>query len=229
MTELYKRLKAKQLSFYHVCEVGVYLPQTSNIIDFIQDGIPATLVEADPEVVEKIKQSFKNYPITVHAVAVWDYNGLLTLSKASASTFVSALKSSPALENDRYQIKQETTVEVPCQRFSEIDDGTIDLLSVDIEGSEWYVLKYLTSRPKVISLETHGKFYTNPFMAEIEAWMKNNKYEIWYKDATDSVYIQANTFPIGLFEKIALRLRQIAISLRKKKKYLKISHKKSPN
>jgi FkbM family methyltransferase len=156
MTELYKRLKAKQLSFRHVCEVGVYLPHTSNIIDFIQDGIRTTLVEADPEVVIKINQFFKDYPIQVHAVAIWDYSGHLKLSKASASTFVSALKTSPALENDRYQIQEEKTVEVPCQRFSDIDDGTIDLLSIDIEGSEWYVLKYLTSRPKVISIETHG-------------------------------------------------------------------------
>jgi hypothetical protein len=41
------------------------------------------------------------------------------------------------------------------------------LLSVDTEGCEWYALKNLKSRPKVISLETHGKYYTNAYIKEI--------------------------------------------------------------
>ncbi len=79
---------------------------------------------------------------------------------------------SPAQVNDDYQIRKEDRFQVGCVRFDEIDDGSIDLLSVDTEGSEWYVLKYLKSRPLVISVETHGKSYLNPFFGEISAWME---------------------------------------------------------
>jgi FkbM family methyltransferase len=187
---IYSRLKRRGIAFKHVCEVGVYLPETSNIIDFIKNGVRATLVEADPDTVIKIKDYFLNYNIQVVPVAIWDNNGIIKLSKAAASTFVTQLQSSPAIVNDSYRVSEDNTFEVPCRKFSEIDDGTIDLLSVDIEGGEWYVIKHLKSRPSVISIETHGKYYTNPFIKEIESWMGYENYNTWYKDSSDTVYIK---------------------------------------
>jgi len=187
---IYRRLKERSLQFTHVCEVGVYLPETSNIINFIKDGVRATLVEADPETVEKISACFSGYNIEVVPVAVWDTSGIIKLSKAAASTFVTQLEASPAIINDKYQVKEENTFEVACKVFSEIDDGSIDLLSVDIEGGEWYVIKHLKSRPKVISIETHGKYYVNPFIKEIEAWLVKENYTAWYKDRSDTVYVK---------------------------------------
>jgi len=188
--KIYRGLKRRNIQFQHVCEVGVYLPETSNVINFIMDGIRTTLVEADPETVKKIKTYFSGYNIEVFPVAVWDNDGVIKLSKANASTFVSELKSSPALVNDQYIVEEKNTFEVPCRVFSSMDDGTIDLLSVDIEGAEWYVIKNLVSRPKVISIETHGKYYTNPYMAEISNWLQKENYETWYKDGSDTVFIQ---------------------------------------
>lgn len=223
MTTLYKRLKQKNVTFGQVCEVGVYVPTVSNIGDFIKDGLPATLVEADPDIAIEIEEYFKDYNIVVYPFAMWDYSGTLQLSKAAASTFVSALTSSPALENDGFQVKAETTFDVPCKRFSEIDTGKFDLLSIDIEGSEWYVLKYMVSRPKVISVETHGKFYINPFIKEITKWMEDNDYLIWYKDRSDSVYIKRGFFEITVYEKISLRLKNSWLDLRRQKRHFKRS------
>lgn len=188
--DIYRKTRARGLSFSHVCEVGVYLPETSNIIDFISNGIKATLVEADPDTVIKIKKFFAGKDIVVHSVAVFDREGTIKLSRAAASTFVSDLPASPALVNDQYQIKESDTFEVPCKKFSSLDDSTIELLSVDIEGAEWYVIQDLVSRPKVISIETHGKAYVNPFMSEISAWLDSNNYIIWYKDLSDSIYVK---------------------------------------
>ena len=225
MTTLYQRLKAKNVAFKHVCEVGVYVPTVSNIGDFIKDGTPATLVEADPDIAVEIESYFSGYDIRVHPFAMWDFNGTLQLSKAAASTFVSALVSSPALENDGFQIKEETIFDVPCKRFSEIDTGNFDLLSIDIEGSEWYVLKYMISRPNVISVETHGKFYVNPFIKEIVQWMQDNEYVIWYKDRSDSVYIKRGFFKITALDKIALSLKNTWLGLRRQKRHFKRSNK----
>jgi FkbM family methyltransferase len=221
MKQIYSKLKERNITPTHVCEVGVYLPETSNIIDFIKDGIKATLVEADPATVEKIRTYFKGYDITLHPYAVWDHNGVIKLSKANASTFVTSLESSPAIENDKYKVKEEDTFEVPCRIFSDLDDGTIDLLSVDIEGSEWYVIKYLKSRPRIISIETHGKYYTNPFIKEITAWIEENNYTPWFKDGSDTVYVRKDVFMPNAADKKLARNAERKIKWKKFKRIFK--------
>ena len=221
LKKIYRKSKKRDMSFRHVCEVGVYLPETSNIIDFIKDGIRATLVEADMDKVEKIKSYFNGYNINIFRVAVWDYSGIIKLSKAAASTFVTELKSSPAVVNDKYKISQEDTFEVPCMIFSDIDDSTIDLLSIDIEGSEWYVLKYLKSRPAVISVETHGKYYTNPFITEIQDWMERENYILWFKDASDTVFVRRNVLIPSIADKINNRLVEVKLGWKKFKRNFK--------
>ena len=218
---IYARLKRRGILFQHVCEVGVYLPETSNIIDFIKAGVRATLVEADPDTVAKIKDYFLGYNIQVVPVAVWDNNGVIKLSKAAASTFVTQLQSSPAIVNDDYKVSEENTFKVPCLKFSEIDDGTIDLLSVDIEGGEWYVVKHLISRPSVISIETHGKYYTNPFIKEIESWMAHENYITWYKDLSDTVFIKRDLLQPTTSEIVSTQLTLFKLSLKKFKRILK--------
>lgn len=221
LKKIYRKLKKRNIIFRHVCEVGVYLPETSNIVDFIKDGVRATLLEADMDKVEKIKSYFKGYNINIFPVAVWDYNGTIQLSKAAASTFVTELKSSPAIINDKYKINEGDTFEVPCMIFSDIDDGTIDLLSIDIEGSEWYVLKYLKSRPAVISVETHGKYYTNPFITEIQNWMMRENYILWFKDASDTVFVHKNVLVPDMVDKINNRLVEGKLLWKKFKRIFK--------
>ncbi len=194
MKRLYKKLAGKQLKFKNICEVGVFLPEYSNIIDFIRQGIPTTLVEADPVVAEKIKEYYKGYPVTVHAVAIFDHNGTIELSRNDQSTFVTAVQSSPAIVNDGYRQKKSDVFITRCCLFSEIDEGNFDLISIDIEGCEWYVIGDMTSRPRVISVETHAKSYINPHMGKITAWMKANNYVLWYKDLSDSVYVRGDQF-----------------------------------
>ena len=219
--KIYKKLKSRNVEFKHVCEVGVYLPETSNIIDFIKDGIRTTLVEADAVTNEKIKIYFKDYNIELFPFAIWDYNGTIKLSKAAASTFVTQLESSPAIINDKYIINEENTFEVSCKIFSDIDDGTIDLLSIDIEGCEWYVIKHLKSRPSVISVETHGKYYTNPFINEIINWMKKENYIIWYKDGSDTVFIKENLFVPNTNDKIETKLAELKLKWKRFKRIFK--------
>ena len=217
MPTLYQRVAEKGINVSHVCEVGVFEPATSNVLGFINQNIRATLVEADPEVARRVEQYFSGHPITVHPVAVWDYSGRQKLARASASTFVVGVKSSPTLANDNYQINEANTVDVDGVVFSAIDDGTIDLLSIDIEGGEWYVLKHMVSRPSIISIETHGKNYVNPFMTEIADWMRQNGYRVWYKDNTDSVYSRQGVIAPTLTDTVALRLKEFRISFRRQK------------
>lgn len=224
--KIFKRLNERHLRFKHVCEVGVYLPETSNVINFIQTGSRATLVEADPVIIKKIKEFFANYDVSVVNVAIWETNGTVKLSKAAASTFVTDLESSPAIINDSYEFSEENTFEVRSQIFSEIDDGTIDLLSIDIEGSEWFVIKNLVSRPKVISVETHGKYYCNPHLKEILSWMERNNYKIWYKDSSDTVFVQNEFLKPSLIDTIQAHLVEVKLNWKRCKRRFQLEMKR---
>jgi FkbM family methyltransferase len=220
--QIYTKIKEKQISIEHACEVGVYLPETSNVLDFAFDGVRTTLVEPEPKSIAAIEEYFEGMAnIKLHKVAVYERNGKLSLSKAESSTFATELEASPALVNDKYVRKEENNIEVDCVRFSEIDDKTIDLLSIDTEGCEWYVLSDLQSRPKVISVETHGKYYTNPFIKKIESWMLENGYKVWFMDKSDTVYVLNNLFELTTSDKASLTIVKAKNKLKKMKKILK--------
>jgi len=221
ISELQQALNDRGFKPRHVSEVGVWHPQTSNVRGYIHQGIRATLVEPDPESAALIRQEFPADNLTLHQVAVFERNGELELCKRAASTFVKSLPSSPTLVNDRFEIDDADTLVVQARVFNEIDDGSIDLISIDVEGSEWYVLQNMLSRPTVISIETHGGLYTNPYLGEIRAWLDNNHYLIWYKDKSDSVYVRKDSIHISLGDRLRLFLRNIHLALRRFRKRVK--------
>lgn len=218
---IFNEVQKKGLSINHACEIGVFLPETSNIIDFINDENvnKISLVEPNPRIVKKIKEFFKDKTnIDLYPIAIHEYNGVLNLFEAEASTFAEGLPSSPAMINDQYEKQEVKKIETECKLFSEIDKGDIDLLSIDTEGCEWYAVKTMVSRPKIISIETHGKFYTNPFIKEIKNWMSVEGYEEWYKTKSDTVYFKKGVFELESTEKKNLRSMNFYISLRKAKR-----------
>jgi hypothetical protein len=75
--------------------------------------------------------------------------------------------------------------------------------------------------PDIISIETHGKYYTNPNIADITGWMKANNYILWYKDNSDSIYVKEGVFEISLSEKVQLLLKDMAISFVKMKRFFR--------
>ncbi len=219
---LFNRVNERGFKPSHVAEVGVYKPQTSNIYDFIKAGVRTTLVEPDPKSIAQIKEHFAGLQnIKLHEVAVFDREGEIELIQREASTFVSELKDSPAICNDSYQARNEDKFVVKCVTFDKIDDGSIDLLSVDVEGSEWYILKNLQSRPAVISLETHGAAYLNPNLDDINTWMKNNGYKVWYKNSSDTVFVKPSVIEITAADKTALKLANLYLKFNRFRKRLK--------
>lgn len=218
MKRIYRKCQQKNFIPKHVAEVGVYLPEISNVIDFAKEGTRTTLVEAHPTYVTAIQAYFKDYPkVTLHPIAIYDTPGQLKIVTRGPSTYAEHITGPPSVVNDGYQIDDNDTIIVPSERFDNIDDGTIDLLSIDIEGSEWYVIKHMKSRPVVISVETHGKLYTNPYIREIDHWMNINNYRVWYKDNSDTVYLKLNSLPITTAEKLTLFFKEMHLRFRKNK------------
>ncbi|MDX9740929.1 MAG: FkbM family methyltransferase [Gammaproteobacteria bacterium] len=200
---LHEACRRQGLVMDHVAEVGVYHPETSNVLGFIRDGTRTMLVEPDPDSLARIRDYFRGYDtVSIMPYAIWDEAGHVSLYRTNSSTFVSSLDASPALVNDGYVPDERDSFRAEARLFSDIDDGTIDLLSIDVEGAEWYVLKHMRSRPKVISLETHAAEYRNPFMAMIARWMREHGYQRWFVHGSDTVYIRADAVTLSLPERL---------------------------
>ncbi|MDA0987394.1 MAG: FkbM family methyltransferase [Bacteroidetes bacterium] len=216
-TLLFTKISQKGFIPNHVAELGVYHPETSNIIDYINLGIRTMLVEPDPKSINLITNYFLNFKnVKLFPFAIYDFNGELELVHREASTFVSSLPKSPALINDDYKIDKKDIFKVESKTFDQVDDSTIDLISIDIEGGEWFVLKYMKSKPTVISIETHGAVYINPFIKQINEWVISNNYKILYKDYTDTVFVNQN-IEINLNDKLNLFIMDFYLSYRRVK------------
>lgn len=218
---LYKKVEAKGFKPQHVAEVGVWHPNTSNIYPFIKKGVLTTLVEPDPESIKLIKEEFvSDKNVKLYELALCDFNGEVELCKRESSTFITNLPNSPALTNDDCNIEQTEKFIAKASLFGEIDDGTIDLISIDTEGSEWYVIKNMKSKPKVISIETHGGMYVNPYLKELLNWMDEHNYALWYKDKSDSVFVLKTAFPLLLIDKVQVLKSDFIIMFKARKKRL---------
>lgn len=204
--KLYRKCLDKGFKPTHAAEVGVYYPETSNILGFIKDGCKASLFEPDPGCVEKIRSYFSEYSaVEVFPYAITDYVGKASLYQKGASSFLDNLEVSPAKANDSYVPSNEDKLEVEARKFSEFDDGGIDLLSVDTEGGEWYVIKNMVSLPTVIAIETDARNYVNPFLDEIVGWLSGKGYCIWFSDKSDTIFMKRNSFKLSLLERIMAR------------------------
>ncbi len=218
--EIYRRLSERRFEPRHAAEVGVWRLHESNISDYIERGVRCTLVEPAPDALESIEVwlgGWKN--VTLHSVAVGDVSGEIAMFRRGPSTFVADLPTCPAVMNDRYVPDDSDRFIASAVTFDRIDDGSIDLLSVDTEGCEWYVLKHMVSRPVVISLETHFGRYSNPFIRRIRHWMRVNGYRLWYKDHSDSVFVKPEVIRVRPRDRwrlfaANLRLLSSAIKLR---------------
>ena len=219
---LFLKLKKKKLQFKHVAEVGVYLPENSNISAFAREGIKSTFVEPDPSSLKITKEYFKDMDnVIIHPVAIFDTSGKVELVQRKASTYLKSLDASPAIINDEYVTNESDTFIVDAVTFNEIDDGNIDLLSIDIEGGEWFVIKHMISRPAVLSIETHGAMYMNPYIDEIRTWMSDNGYIVWYMDSSDTVFIKSGLFHISFFDKLKIFLTKVKVGYKKYRKTIK--------
>ncbi len=215
-TALYRKLSRKGFYPEHVAEVGVHRPDSANVYDYIVQGVRCTLVEPDPDCVREIHERFASQEnVTLHPVAIFDSHGEVELARRGASTFVAQLTTTPATVNDRYKVRDDDKIVVQARTFDEVDDGTIDLLCIDVEGSEWFVIKRMTSRPAVISVETHGHLYRNPYFDEITGWMDVNGYVLLARGTSDSIFVKRGTLTINPFDKFELAMSDVYLTYKR--------------
>lgn len=180
----------------HICEIGVgHIGVCFSALYWDNPNVRFTLFEPNKEYYKEIlEKAGDRKNVKIHNLAIGDFNGEITLCEQETSSYLegidSVIKQCAKLGgNDDF--KPRDRYSVPIITFDKVDDGTIDLLRVDTEGSEWFALKYLISRPKQINIETHGIHaeYLNPYLYEIADWTKTNGYSLYQVSNTDSTYI----------------------------------------
>lgn len=170
----------------HLFEVGCI--GESSWHNFLSEDCRLDIVEPVPRNLAAIREIYKDYPnVFVHSYAVWKESGPLKMYDLERVSYVDGV-ASPAIgtydgmaapnvvaRTLSYKPKEENLVEVEAVTFDQLDDGSIDMLDLDMEGSEWYALEKMVSRPKIIVVET-GVRRNHPFMKEIDGWAEENGY-----------------------------------------------------
>jgi FkbM family methyltransferase len=200
---IFKDLYTKHQELLNVfCEVGVYFwdENGKNYCRFSEqanDNKQIILVEPLSKCIENINLHIKDKNnVVLYPYAISNKSGFTTIYDQGAGTFIEEVRGKTPYDifwshnelNNKYTVKTIT--------FDEIDPENIDVLFIDTEGGEYFVLQFLKSRPKIIAIETHysehNNHYINPYIKEIREWMENNNYEIWYTDESDSFFINKN-------------------------------------
>jgi FkbM family methyltransferase len=162
-----------------ICEIGVFMPNSVQCKDLINDAKRVLLVEANPSCVTELKKIYTKSNTEIINKAIADSNGYIKLYKRNnedASAFIESVPFSPLIINDNFE-PNENYITCESITFDKIDPNNIDILFLDIEGAEWFALKHMKSRPKIITVEMYGGGYVNPYSKEIKNWMDLNHYE----------------------------------------------------
>lgn len=194
----------------YAVECGAAHPTTSQIRDYISLGVKCRLFEPNPRLFHCLYHGWDDdnfintWPTTtslphkydgfghlpnvqLHNVALGDHSGFSRMYECNASSFIDGI-SSPATVNDNFSKVGAKGYLVRTETFDKYDDGTINLLVADVEGSEWFIIKHMVSRPTLICLETHGGNYRNPYLDQINKWMEINNYERLASNDSDTFW-----------------------------------------
>lgn len=158
----------------HLVEVGCV--DKASLDSMLAPDGRLDIIEANPYHLEQVRKTYEgNSNVTIHPFAVWKEDTMVRFHIEGHSSYINGLPS-PCLINDNILPTKDYTIEVEARTFDHFDDGTIDVIDIDIEGAEWYVIENMKSRPKAIFIEMEWDRYRNPFYREIQKWMKDNYY-----------------------------------------------------
>lgn len=148
--------------------------EVSSFHNFLTENHRLDILEPIPRNIENIKRVYGGWSnVTIHPVAVWKYSGKIRMYNLGILSYVEGVES-PATSGFGYIPKESDLIEVDAITFDQFDDGTIDMLDLDMEGSEWFAIQKMISRPRVIVIETGN--HDHPNMIEINSWMQENSY-----------------------------------------------------
>lgn len=153
-------------------EIGVNTPEHSKALKKATDIDKVILIEANPHCYQRlVKATSGKSNVSCYNVAIVDSNEteskLKVSSKYAQTGYIHYLPSSP--HKNRHEKEPKKEIKVKACRFTEFTRFKPDVLYLDIEGAEWFVIKYLRHLPQVIQIEMYGSKsgYVNPYYKNI--------------------------------------------------------------
>lgn len=185
--ELSKRCKEIGFQPERIAEVGVGAPEQITTGKLLKDAKSVILVEPHPGSFRRLTKLFEeDQRIEVIQKAIFPKRGQQKFQIKGGSSYLDCVKSPESRKGSKL-----LSIMVEAIPFSDIDPGNLDLVALDCEGSEWFVISTMTSRPRVITVEMALRSgYRNPYYDEIVAWMKEEGYRDWYTFKADHTWIK---------------------------------------
>jgi len=94
---------------------------------------------------------------------------------ANGEGFLSMLEWAPIKDQGAKANRVIDRYKVTGRTFDFFDDGKIDVINIDCEGGEHFVLDRMISRPRLLQIEVHS---TNPKHEDIKNWLAENEYVV---------------------------------------------------
>jgi FkbM family methyltransferase len=163
-----------------IWEVGVGEIDQSRTLQFIGTDIECHLFEPNPVSFEGIKNKLdKEANFKLYNFALGSKDKETNFYLARGSSFIEGLVSPEVAGNPNAE-KEKEKITIDIKDVRKFDNGDIDILLIDTEGSEYDIIRSLISRPQKIIVEMYsfGVKYKNPFFDEIMGWMNINGYTI---------------------------------------------------
>lgn len=168
------------LDFEPTCilEAGVGPMDECRTTEYWDQGVECWLFEPLPRFYAPLAQATQDMDnVHLFKVALWDFDGTVKFHNFAQGSYVQGV---PPRNNKRRNRRSGKLTKVPAATLSRYDTGRFDLALIDVEASEWMVLKHMVSRPRLISLEMwkpSSPAYCHQHYDEIMTWMLDNGYK----------------------------------------------------
>ncbi|NBW12057.1 MAG: FkbM family methyltransferase [Caulobacteraceae bacterium] len=183
-----------------IFEIGVGESYTCRTKRFWGSEIECHLFEPNPILYKELVDASKEYKnVHVYNLAIMDKSGEEEIFLMNNCSYINNVESPVLLNHGQNSdiIKNTEKIKVKSDTIDKFDKGDIDVLLIDTEGCEWFVLEKLISRPKQITIETNtmgrdGIIY-NKNIYKILFWMWENNYQLVLKNDNDSHFVRIKT------------------------------------
>jgi FkbM family methyltransferase len=181
-------------------EVGAYDGyEFSNTWELAELGWTGRMYEPIGELALRCEGAHKDHNVTVICSAVGDFDGEIDISVGEDIFGPDATTDPSMINSEAFDVKYVSTVKVPIVTLNrDLPDEfwlhPLDLLVIDVEGSELQVLKGISLdlfQPRMMIVETHkgnGDVRRSVHAEEIDEYILARGYEEIQCDGLNSIY-----------------------------------------
>lgn len=178
-----------------VAEVGVNEPEKCSVAPWLRKGVEGILVEPLPWCCARLREAFPTAKV-VEGVVGATRGEVKLYDRGEGSWIEDVPKGQAPDEHHKHSAMNRDSFDpqfvrtVTSHPWWSLEKHQLDVLCVDTEGAEWFVIRDMRTEPKLIRLEMHFTHtgWRNPFYQEICDSLHSCGYEILGEDVSDILW-----------------------------------------